>query len=78
MIAQALRLLALTPKGQAPVAVTPQPAESLEDLLTQARALTSQKKYAEALSFLQWATQLDPNSFNAWATLGYTLGELQR
>src|SRR4029077_17269488 len=42
MIAQALRLLALTPKGQASVAVTPQPAESLEDLITQGRALKSQ------------------------------------
>ena len=48
MIAQALRLLALTPKGQTPVPVTPQPAESLEDLLTQGRALQAQEKHTEA------------------------------
>jgi tetratricopeptide (TPR) repeat protein len=78
MIAQALRLLALTPAGQAPVAMTPQPAESLTDLLTQGRALKAQKKHAEALPFFQRATQADPNSFDAWANLGYTLGELGR
>jgi tetratricopeptide (TPR) repeat protein len=78
MIAQALRLLALTPKGQAPVAVTPQPAETLTDLITQGRALNSQNKHDEALPFFQVATQLDPNSFDAWFNLGYALGELKR
>lgn len=78
MIAQALRLLTLTPKGQAPVAVTPQPAETLTDLITQGRALNSQKKHAEALPFFQRATQLDPNSFDAWVNLGYTLNVLKR
>ncbi len=78
MIAQALRLLALTPQGQTPVAVTPQPAESLTDLITQGRALQAQQKHAEALPFFQRAAQLDPNSFDAWANLGYTLEELKR
>jgi tetratricopeptide (TPR) repeat protein len=78
MIAQALRLLALTPKGQAPISVAPQPAESVSDLLTQGRALQAQQKHAEALPFFQRATQLDPNSFDAWANLGYALNSLGR
>jgi hypothetical protein len=57
LIAQALRLLVLTPRGQAPVVVTPQPTESLKDLLTQGRALQAQKKHAEALPFFQRATR---------------------
>jgi hypothetical protein len=43
MIAQTLRLLALTPQGQAPTPVMPQPAETLEDLITQGRALQAQE-----------------------------------
>jgi tetratricopeptide (TPR) repeat protein len=78
MIAQALRLLALTPKGQAPVAVTPQPTESLDDLLTQGRALQAQAKHAEALPFFQRATLMDPNSVTAWGNLGYSLDALKR
>ena len=66
MIGQTLRLLALTPKGQTPIAVTPQPAESLNDLITQGRALNSQKKYAEALPFFQRATQADPTNAVSW------------
>jgi hypothetical protein len=55
MIARTLRLLALTPAGQAHISVTPQPADSLDDLITQGRALNSQKKYAEALHFFEQA-----------------------
>ena len=45
----------------------------MPDMPTQA-----QEKHAEALRFFQRATQLDPNSFDAWFNLGYTLGELKR
>jgi tetratricopeptide (TPR) repeat protein len=78
VIAQTLRMLALTPRGQAPVAVTPQAAENLDDLLIQGRALQAQKKHVEALPFFQQATQLDPSSFSAWTNLGHTLTELGR
>jgi tetratricopeptide (TPR) repeat protein len=78
LIARTLTLLALTPAGQQPVAVVPQTAESLNDLLTQGKALQAQKKHTEALPFFQRATQLDPNSFSAWFNLGYTLYELER
>jgi tetratricopeptide (TPR) repeat protein len=78
MIARTLALLALTPAGQQPVAVAPQAAESLNDLLTQGRALEAQKKHTEALPFFQRATQLDPNNFDAWFNLGYTSYELRQ
>jgi tetratricopeptide (TPR) repeat protein len=78
MIARTLQLLALTPAGQQPAAVAPQPTESVDDLLTQGKALSSQEKDAEALPFFQLATQLNPNSFDAWFNLAYTLGVLGR
>jgi Tfp pilus assembly protein PilF len=78
MIAQTLRLLTLTPRGQAPVAVAPQPAESLTDLITQGRALNSQRKHAEALPYFQRARLLDPSSFDAWFNLAHTLSRLKR
>ena len=78
MITQALRLLTLTSEGQASVAVTPQPVDSLSDLLTLGRALQAQKRHAEALPFFQRATLADPNSFDAWFNLGVTLNELHR
>jgi tetratricopeptide (TPR) repeat protein len=77
-IERTLRLLALTPKGETRVAVTPRASESLNDLLTQGKALQAQQKHAEALPFFERATQADPNSFSAWFNLGYTLGELKR
>jgi tetratricopeptide (TPR) repeat protein len=77
-ISRMLKLLALTPQGQSQVVVAPQPAESLNDLLTQGRALQAQQKHAEALPFFLRATQTDLNSFSAWGNLGYTLNELKR
>jgi tetratricopeptide (TPR) repeat protein len=77
-IRRTLRVLALTPAGEAPIAVTPQPAESLDDLLTQGRALQAQKKYAEALPFFQRTMQLYPNKLDAWIDYGLTLLELRR
>jgi tetratricopeptide (TPR) repeat protein len=78
-IERTLRLLELTPAGKpaAPVAA-PQPAENLDDLLTKGRALSTQKKYAEALPFFERATQLDPRSFDAWANLGFCRKELNQ
>jgi tetratricopeptide (TPR) repeat protein len=78
MIARTLRLLALTPAGETTFAVLPQPSESLNDLLTQGRALSSQDKHAEALPFFQRATEANPTSFDASFNLGYTLSQLKR
>jgi hypothetical protein len=64
-----LTLLALTPKGEASMAVTPQSGESLDDLLTQGRALAAQKRWADAMPFFQRATDRDPASGKA-ADLG--------
>jgi tetratricopeptide (TPR) repeat protein len=75
-IAQTLRALALTPAGAAPTPTTPQPAESVDDLIAHGKALAAQKKYAEALPFFERATQRDGRSFDAWANLGYVNGEL--
>ena len=73
MVAQTLRLLALTPRGQVPVVVTPQPAESVDDLLTQGLALQAQSRHAEALPFFERAALRDPDSFDAWFNLSATL-----
>jgi tetratricopeptide (TPR) repeat protein len=78
IIARTLALLSVEVAQQRLVAVSPQPEESVDDLLTQGNAQYSQKKYAEALPFFQRATQLDPNNFEAWITLANTLNQLQR
>ena len=65
--------MALTPAGEAPAPVAPQPSESVDDLLTRGKALNAQKQYAEALPLFERATQLAPDSFEAWANLGYAL-----
>ncbi len=71
-----LRLLALTPAGEAPAPVAPQPTESVDDLITRGKALKGQGKHAEALALFERATQLDPNSFTAWSSLGSMLDDL--
>ncbi len=68
-----LHALGLTPAGESPAPIAPQPSESADDLLTRARALIAQKQYAEALPLLERATQLAPGSFSAWANLGPAL-----
>ena len=73
-----LHALALTPAGQAPTPVAPQPRESGDDLLERGKALIAQDRYAEALPLIERATRLLPNSFSAWANLGYLLNELKR
>ena len=73
-----LRTLGLTPRGEAPAPVAPQATESVDDLLARGKALSGQKKYAEALPFFERASQLAPGSFEAWANLGYILNDLGR
>jgi tetratricopeptide (TPR) repeat protein len=78
-IERTLRLLELTPAGQRPaIAAPPQPSESLGDLLTKGRALTAQKKYAEAVPFFERATKVDPRSFDAWFNLGLSYNDTGR
>ena len=77
-IARTLHALALTAPGEAPVAPTPQPSESVDELLAQGKALMAQKKYAEAIPFLERATQRDPRSFAAWANLGWAYNSTGR
>ena len=47
-------------------------------LLMQGTALQEQARYIEALALFERATQLAPDSFDAWANLGYILNELGR
>jgi tetratricopeptide (TPR) repeat protein len=72
-----LHALALTPVGEIPPSVAPQPSESVDDLITRGRALNAQRHYAEALPLFQPATQLAPGSFDAWFNTGYTLELLE-
>ena len=78
LIARTLQALALTPAGAMAVAVTPQPGESLADLLTQGKGLQAQNKHTEALPFFERATRLDATSFDAWVNVAYTLDALKR
>src|SRR5690348_14656250 len=78
MIERTLRLLAMTPAGQIPASVAPQPGESLDDLLTQGRALAAQRRWVEALDFFQRATEVNSRSATAWGETGMMLGELKR
>lgn len=77
-IERTLRLLTLTPSGAAPLPTTPQPAESVDDLIAHGKALSAQGEYAEALPFFERATQRDARNADAWFNLGYTNGELGR
>jgi hypothetical protein len=72
------RTLGLTPAGEAPTPVAPQPTESVDDLLARGKALIAQQKYAEALPLLERATQIAPGSFDAWANLGLARNETGR
>ena len=76
-IRRTLHALALTPKGEAPASTAPQPAESAEELVTRGKALQGQRQHAEAVRLFQRATQLAPDSFDAWFNLGYSLHEMK-
>jgi tetratricopeptide (TPR) repeat protein len=73
-----LHALALTPAGQAPAPIAPQPRESGDDLLERGKALIAQKRYADALLLIERATQLLPDSFDAWFNRGVVLDHLER
>jgi tetratricopeptide (TPR) repeat protein len=75
-----LRLLALTPKGEAPAASTPQPTESADDLVAHGKALVAQHQPVQALPFFERAARLAPSNFGAWFNVSYahhTLGHWQ-
>jgi Flp pilus assembly protein TadD len=71
-----LHALALTAPGTAPLVRTPLPAESVDDLLAQGKALVAQDKYREAIPLFVRATTLDPRVLDAWANLGFACSEL--
>ena len=77
-IEHTLQLLALTPAGEAPAPVAPQPTESVDDLIIRGKALQGQSKHAEALALFERATQLDPKSFSAWFYVAFSLDALGR
>ena len=68
-------LLALTPLRNRPPVRAPQPTVSATDLVARGKALLDQERYADALPLFEVATQLDPESFDAWFNLGYTLAQ---
>jgi tetratricopeptide (TPR) repeat protein len=72
-IERTLRLLALTPRGEAPTPTTPQPTESAADLIARGKALMAQMRFTEAISLYERATHLDPNDALAWYNLGVAL-----
>jgi tetratricopeptide (TPR) repeat protein len=74
---QALRLLGMTPAGQVSAPSAPQTSESAADLVLRGRGLSAQKQYADAVPLFERATQLEPDNWEAWANLGYVLGELE-
>lgn len=73
---QALRLLGMTPAGQAAASPAPRPSESVADLLLRAKGLTAQKQYAAAIPLFARATQLEPDNWDAWFNLGYAQDEI--
>jgi tetratricopeptide (TPR) repeat protein len=77
-VRRTVRTLALTPTGEAPAPMAPQPTESVEDMLARGKALQAQGKYAEALALFERATQLAPQNFDAWVNLGKNLLMLTR
>ncbi len=72
-----LRALGLTPAGEAPIPVAPQPTEDTDELVTRGKSLHAQKKYAEALALFERAAQLAPDSFEAWANRADALLQLE-
>jgi tetratricopeptide (TPR) repeat protein len=52
--------------------------KGLRVLLREGKRLEAQKQYLEALEVYEQAAQLDENSFDAWANVGYLLNLLER
>lgn len=62
-IERTLRLLALTPVGQA--------GTSVDDLIARGKALSAQGQHAQAIPFFEVATHFAPDNLSAWFNLGY-------
>ena len=73
-----IRALGLTPAGESPTPVVPQPTENMDDLLIRGNALVAQGKYTAALPLFERATHLAPGSFEVWANLGLVLSGMRR
>jgi TIR domain/Tetratricopeptide repeat len=77
-VRRTLHVLALTPRGGAPLAQTPQLSEGAEELLIIGKVLQAQGDYVTALSYFERATQRDALSWEAWHNMGFTLIKLKR
>jgi tetratricopeptide (TPR) repeat protein len=75
-IQRTLRALALTPPGEAPMPVRPQPGESAREILDRAKVLLAQHRYHEAVPLVEQAVALAPDSFEAWASKARVHDEL--
>ncbi len=71
-----LHALGLTPLATTRAA--PQPAKGVDDLMRRGVSLKVDRKYADALTLFEQATQLDPNYAPAWNWRGEMLQMLQR
>jgi tetratricopeptide (TPR) repeat protein len=72
-----LGALQLTPIGQPSPPLSPT-GFSIDDLITQGKALQAQSKHQDALAFFQVATTLTPQNEDAWLQRAYVLDDLQR
>jgi hypothetical protein len=61
-----VRALGLTPVGEAPTPVAPQPTEKVDDLLIRGKALYAQNEFAEALPPFERANKLASNNADTW------------
>ena len=74
--AQALRLLGMTPAGQAPAPPAPQPSESVADLVLRAKGLLAQKQYnAAAIPLFRARRNWSQTTGMPGLNLGYSQGE---
>ncbi len=71
-IQRTLHALCLTPHPQQAALDTAEWWDRAQDYLIRGNALLAQGRYADALPFLQQATQKAPQSANAWYSLGST------
>jgi tetratricopeptide (TPR) repeat protein len=76
-VERTLRALSLTPAGAAPTPTVPQPSESVDELIAHGKALSS-FLVDSATEYFVRATELAPDSFDAWANLGHNYGQLER
>ncbi len=70
-IEQVLRLLLLARGKEHARLPEPHASNSVEQLLTYGKVLAARSAYEQALPYIQCATQATPNSWQAWAYLGW-------